>query len=98
MTGAQIRRLRRALGLEAIAFAKVLGVHPSTLYRWEQSSGQVRMDPLQGEILAKLDERLRKIPREEKKAVGDHVLKALLAGGMLMGLAALVAKILDEEE
>lgn len=97
MTGPEIRRLRRGIELEPFAFAKVLGVHPSTLYRWEQTAGQVRMDPLQREILDKLAERLRAAPKSEKRELGDAVLKALLAGGVLLGLGALIGKIVGDD-
>jgi transcriptional regulator with XRE-family HTH domain len=90
MDGQEIRRLREALGLEAFAFATSLGVHPSTLYRWEQAKGQVKMDPLQSQILERLAATLAKDQAKRAKEAGEAILAGLLAGGALLGLAALL--------
>lgn len=36
MTGSDIASLRKSLGLSQYALAKELGLHISTVYRWEQ--------------------------------------------------------------
>jgi transcriptional regulator with XRE-family HTH domain len=95
MTGSGIKRLREALGLDPYVFAKLLGVHVSTSYRWEQSRGEVRMDPLQAEILEKLRQKLATKERAQQKQLGDEVLKAVLVGGALVGLALLLREILE---
>jgi transcriptional regulator with XRE-family HTH domain len=95
MTGPGIKALREALGLDPYVFAKLLGVHVSTLYRWEQSRNEVRIDPLQAEILERLRVTLAQKKRAEQKKLGDDILKALLVGGALVGLAALLAQIVD---
>jgi DNA-binding transcriptional regulator YiaG len=35
MSGAQVRQIRRRLGLSVSAFATLLGVHPVTVRKWE---------------------------------------------------------------
>lgn len=94
MTGPGIKTLREALGLDPYVFAKILGVHVSTLYRWEQSRGDVRIDPLQADILEKLRAKLATKKRAEQKQFGDEVLKAVLVGGALVGLAVLLTEII----
>lgn len=93
MTGHGIKALREALGLEPYVFAKLLGVHVSTLYRWEQVHGDVRIDPLQAEILEKLRVNLSEKKRAEQKKLGDDLLKALLLGGALVALAVLLNEL-----
>ena len=93
MRGNDVSRLRDTLGLDAFAFAKILGVHVSTLYRWEQVQGDVSMDPLQRDILEQLAKALRAKRAAQKREVGNQVLAALLAGGALGALAVLLAFI-----
>ena len=97
MTGPEVRQLREGLGLEIFAFATTLGVHVSTLYRWEQTPGALRIDPLQAEILAKLQRKLHGQRAEKNRAIGDAIVKGLLLGGALVGLAALLTHLLDDE-
>lgn len=93
MTGLDIKKLREAMELEAFAFARILGVHVSTLYRWEQSADAVTMDPLQREILEQLAAKFRSRRAAEKKELGQKVLAGLLAGGALMGLSFLLGYV-----
>jgi DNA-binding transcriptional regulator YiaG len=55
MTGIEIRGIRRALGLRQEDFAKKLGVHQTTVARWETD----RIEP-SPEALARIEE-LRKV-------------------------------------
>jgi DNA-binding transcriptional regulator YiaG len=41
MTGSEVKRIRRRLGLTQPQFAKLLGCHPVTLARWEIGSRRV---------------------------------------------------------
>jgi hypothetical protein len=93
MKGPDIKSLREALGLEPYVFAKVLGVHVSTLYRWEQTRTEVRIDPLQAQILDRLRVNLGSKRQAERRQLGDAVLKGLLIGGALFGLAILLKEI-----
>jgi transcriptional regulator with XRE-family HTH domain len=98
MTGSQLRRLRESLGMNAFAFAEVLGVHVSSLYRWEASQNQqLRMDPLQAQIVEQLGARLRQQSAQQRKDTGEQIVKALLAGGALVALAFMLNEILKEE-
>jgi transcriptional regulator with XRE-family HTH domain len=93
MAGPGIKYLREALGLDPYVFAKILGVHVSTLYRWEQTRGEVRIDPLQADILEKLRANLAVKKRAEQKQMGEAALQAVLVGGALVGLAFLLNEI-----
>lgn len=97
MVGSTIRSLRESLGHEPYVFAKVLGVHVSTLYRWEQTDSEVRMGPLQANILEQLQQLLAKKRAKETKELGQAVLKAFLVGGTLAGLACLLFQITSPE-
>jgi transcriptional regulator with XRE-family HTH domain len=55
MTGGAVKRIRTRLGLDPFVFATMLGVHVSSVYRWEQAENP-RVDPLQRAILAGLSE------------------------------------------
>jgi transcriptional regulator with XRE-family HTH domain len=94
LTGRHVRRLREALGLDQFAFAAVLGVHVSTVYRWE-TLPRVSVDPLQAEILKQLQ--LRLAQRRRLDDAGQAVVQGLIAGGMLLGLAALLKFLSDSK-
>jgi transcriptional regulator with XRE-family HTH domain len=93
MRGYEVKQLREGLGLNAYAFAEILGVHVSTLYRWEQARGQVNMDLLQARILERLAEQLQVKKEAEQKQLGEDLKNALLVGGALVALALLLSKI-----
>lgn len=42
-TGKQVARLRDQLKLTVAEFARVLGVTPASIYRWEQTSGRLTL-------------------------------------------------------
>lgn len=87
-TGNSIRHLREALGMTCDQFASLIGVHPSTLYRWEAKGDEaVRLDPMQLRILMVLQEELnrRKTPKAQLEW-GQLLLGALVVGGGLFAL------------
>jgi transcriptional regulator with XRE-family HTH domain len=96
MTGRQIRRLREELGLDPFALAGVLGVHVSTIYRWEAHAGNVRMDPLQAQIMEALRARVAAQPQAANQ-LNQAIVNGLIAGGALVALLALLRNLLDEE-
>lgn len=55
MTGNQIRKLRERLDLDPVLFSRLLGVHLSTVYRWEQSKKSPRIDIMQKQLLEYID-------------------------------------------
>jgi hypothetical protein len=93
MTGPEIKAVRTTLGHDPYVFAKILGVHLSTLYRWERSRGEAHIDPLQAEILDRLRTNLAEREMTDQRKLGDDVLKAVLVGGSLVGLTFLLNEI-----
>jgi len=94
MTGRQIHNLREMLKIDQFALAGVLGVHVSTVYRWESRTGKVKMDPLQAQIVDLLRERVAAKP-QIAGALGQTIVRGLVTGGPLVALAALLVKLLD---
>ena len=97
MTGSEIRQTRVSLGLTASRFATVLGVHPSTVHRWE-SAGQATV-PVEGiplNVLLALQQRVAHTPSKEASDLGRRVAEALLVGGALAGLVLLIGFALKE--
>lgn len=98
MTGEQIRELRDALRLDPAHFAQLLGVHPSTLYRWEAAGdGTVRVEPFQQQILAVLQGQVA-TPKAATEDLGDTILKGLLVGGAMYGLFKLLEAAFSEDQ
>lgn len=96
MTGKQIRKLSQQLDLDAFALAGVLGVHVSTIYRWEAAHADVKMDPLQAQIM----ERLRAHVAAKPQAAADTrdaIIKGLVTGGALLGLLALLKQLFEDD-
>ena len=62
MDGHDITRRRETLGLSGHALARLLGVHPSTLLRWERGDVQI------GPAMARLVEiTLRRLERDQAR-------------------------------
>jgi len=93
LTGIAVATVRKALGLDVFAFSELLGVHRSTIYRWEDST-RVVADPLQREILEGL-RRYHRLPngRVAIKALGVNVRRAMVAAGSLAALRVLLEAI-----
>lgn len=88
MRGYSVKRVRVGLGIDAFALAAMLGVHVSTIYRWEGALS-IAMDPLQRELMQKLID----APPESLKSIGVEVQRGLIKNGMLGGLLALLIKL-----
>jgi len=58
LTGPTITALRTSLDISVTDFAKLVGVHPSTLYRWE-GQDVCKADPLQIALLTVLQEQVQ---------------------------------------
>ncbi len=92
MAGAEIRSIRERLGLSVIQFATVLGVHASTVHRWEAAGSEmVDVDGVAANVLIALRQRVAEEPDSSAKDAGRAVVEALLLGGALVALAALLA-------
>lgn len=93
MTGNEVRTLRTQLGLSPQHLAALLGVHLTTVYRWESTEGQeLRLEPLQHSLLLQMQRRLKQQPPRD---LGQQLLEALLVGGTLVGLAYLLADLTE---
>jgi len=92
MTGNEIRSLRTSLGLSAQRFAELIGVHFTSVYRWESvGPNKVNLEPLQTALIYRLHEKALKAP----KATGEQLLQGLLVGGTLLGLAYLLSDLIE---
>lgn len=81
MTRQEVVKLREALGLSVNTFAAVVGVHPSTVFRWELAGGQgaTNAEPFQRGILAVL-------ARHATRDAGEEIAGALRIGGPMNAL------------
>jgi hypothetical protein len=96
VTGQEIQHLRERLGMGVPQFAQLLGVHVATAYRWEaQGALKVALDPLHFALLVRLQQSIDTRPTPgERTQWGQELLKGVLIGGTLSGLAVLLAELL----
>lgn len=94
MTGADLKRLRARLGLDHYVLSKALGVHPSTLYRWELGSSSLGADPLHVDILAQFMKWVRKTSKRDRETFVSHLRRAV-ADDPLAALHFLLGQILE---
>jgi transcriptional regulator with XRE-family HTH domain len=87
MKSTTIKTLRTKLDLNPHAFAAVLGVAVSTVYRWESDKVGYKIDPLQNRILVAL------IPKASA-SLGDKIRKNLVEHGPLVALSKMLEDIL----
>jgi DNA-binding transcriptional regulator YiaG len=85
--GRIVTEAREALGLSHGEFARVLGVHASTVYRWEALT-EFRADPLHDGLLTLLIARGRALPQ-----LGAQI-RNQLARGPVYALRALLDGVL----
>lgn len=78
MTKYGVKKLRDTLGFSLTTFAAVVGVHPSTVFRWE-ALGAANAEPLQKNILAVLE-------KHASAEFGDEITTALRIGGPMRAL------------
>lgn len=91
MTGADIRHVRKSLGLGAAHFASVLGVHQSSVHRWEAAgTATVNVEGVALGVLLALQRRVADGSQRVVKDKGREIREALLVGGALAALAALI--------
>lgn len=96
--GSEVHNIRKLLGLSCEQLANVLAVHPGTVSRWERAGdGLVSVDGVAASVLAVLRERVRTKPvADELRSTGERVAQALLVGGALLGLIALLKALVDD--
>lgn len=94
VTGNDIRRARELVGLEPQHFSHVLGIHSSTLYRWEKSGpAKLRIDPASLALLVALNSYLSRL-EHGKRPIEDFrakLLEAVLTGGTLKAIHCLLS-------
>lgn len=102
MTGRDLTALREALALDHYQFATVLGVHPSSIYRWEsQKRNQVGLDRGSERIVVRLFEALFVNTKEPERArevggkLGETVRTMMIAKGDLGGLIVILNFIVE---
>jgi transcriptional regulator with XRE-family HTH domain len=93
ITGQEVRAIREALGLPVMQFATILGVHPSSVHRWESGGNQAV--PIEGvalTVLSALRQRVlaSRAQRVRAAAAGLKVSDELATGGVLLALALLI--------
>ena len=73
-------------------FAQLLGVHATTVYRWELAAGQaIRIEPLQLQLLSVLQQQLHERQRTAaRNELAETITKGLLVGGTMLGLFKLL--------
>ncbi len=94
--GKEVRFVRDKIGLTVAQFAAVLGVHSSTVNRWESAGSQtVPIDGVAANLLTALRQRLsgNPAPEQDLDETRDAVLAALAVGGALIALGVLIAWI-----
>ncbi|AFJ21470.1 hypothetical protein [Salisaeta icosahedral phage 1] len=91
-TPAEIRALRRDLGLRQVDFCEVLGVHQTTLSDWE--SGRSSPDLYKRTVLEQLRRRLREAEREQRT---EQFRSKLLRASLSTGLHALFRTLFSGE-
>lgn len=85
--------------MDAFAFAMLLGVHVSTIYRWESAGDHlIRMDPLQRELLSRLSSRFEETQAGAQRELGKALVSGLVAGGVVAGLLLLLRFLEGERE
>jgi transcriptional regulator with XRE-family HTH domain len=93
MLSADVTTLRERLLLTRDQFASLLGVSPSTVYRWEAADGNLSVDPMQRWILAALQDRMEKPGGADR--IEREVCRALVIRGGLYALYKLLAMVFD---
>ena len=94
MAGSDVRVIRTSLGVTVQTFAMVLGVHPSTIHRWESAGVElVAIEGVPWKVLWALRKRVirARLDPEVVRNGGQEVSDALVVGGALLALAALIA-------
>lgn len=89
---ARVKALRARLGLGVPDFARLVGVEPRTVYRWESSGAGLRPSGPAEAVLTGLAAKV------EGRTGSNDVVKFLGSVAAIGGLAYLITKLLDEIE
>jgi transcriptional regulator with XRE-family HTH domain len=94
VTGRDVFRLRADLGWTGAQFASLFGVHPSTVYRWEdRETNDLKTEPLQLQLLTVLRGEIKRRNNNENslKKFSERMEDALALGGSLRALHVLLS-------
>lgn len=80
VTSADVTRARNDLNLDVVGFAMLVGVHPSTVYRWESTGGTLAMEPLQKQLIVAIQLAARKDLWRVREQVRKGLLECELRG------------------
>jgi hypothetical protein len=88
MNGNDLNWLYETLGITTIELADLLGVHATTVYRWNKAAGsEIKMNPLQLQLMRLLMAKAR----DSGASLGHELLAGLDFGGTLGGLSILLS-------
>ncbi|HEX5009437.1 MAG TPA: hypothetical protein VFY71_03475 [Planctomycetota bacterium] len=93
ITGQDVNRIRAALNLLRADFAEVLGVHPTTVARWEARQGNcIAAAGLPRDLLLALRDQIvvRRWPLDRVRPTGRFVQQCLLREGRLAAVGELI--------
>ena len=91
--GADVREIRTALRLTVSQFAAVLGVHPSSVHRWEAAdTGSAEIEGIAWTVLTALRKRVlaERSGRRAAAKQGELITNELALGGALAALLVLL--------
>lgn len=95
MTARDLKALKDALGLDAWALAEVLGVHVSSVYRWEAAKGILTFETAVARILEPLHERRAGSARLAQ--LGRDAREGMIKHGPLGGLHVIIGFLLESK-
>ena len=94
ITGNEIKEIREQLEMSRTLFAQLMGVHLSSVARWEkQVSAPVKVDPLHLRLLLVLQ---TEVAYREPVELANILVHALATGGTLYGLYELLRHVYEE--
>lgn len=93
MTGSEIEKIRKQLGLTQAQFASLLGAHAVTVSRWE--SDLLHPTPYQLGLLHRFRRAMLQAQKKSHR-VADDVAVALVTAGAIAGLYLLLRWAFDE--
>lgn len=87
MTGTQLKKMRDALACSPHGWSALLGVHVSTVYRWEARRGEVEISTLHQQILSALQIHMK---RRSVDGLAERIRVALISRDNISALRELL--------
>jgi transcriptional regulator with XRE-family HTH domain len=94
-----VRATRKRLGLTQEQFARLLGVSPPAVQRWEYGISKPSL--LQADIINQINDHMNDIERVEQEkntSIGELLKTVLIGGGIAFGMYQLFKIIFDERK